>query len=273
MKTLTKLALVSAMAISGNAMAMQSLDDEALSATTGQDGITISLSTGISFDYLAIHDADGVGANHGVTTSSAGAIVIGDPTGATRFSLASGGLDIIIDADSNAGEPVLNVAMDFGNAVIDVGAIKVATSDDGAALKGSTLTNVTDALEVGTLTLDGLTVNLQLGNQPQGALIKLDSTIAGGLNLSSLDIISNNGASNTGSISLSDLTVVSNGSADLALNLLIDAVQDEGLVITGLTNLDIGASSVVLGGGTANSSIGALYISNLSVGDVTIRGH
>lgn len=37
MKMFTKLALVSSMAISANAMAMQSMDDAALSAATGQD--------------------------------------------------------------------------------------------------------------------------------------------------------------------------------------------------------------------------------------------
>jgi hypothetical protein len=41
MKMFTKLALVSSMAISANAMAMQSMDDAALSAATGQDGINI----------------------------------------------------------------------------------------------------------------------------------------------------------------------------------------------------------------------------------------
>lgn len=39
MKLFTKLALVSAVAISSNAMAMQAMDDAALSSTTGQDGI------------------------------------------------------------------------------------------------------------------------------------------------------------------------------------------------------------------------------------------
>ena len=43
MKMFTKLALVSSMAISANAMAMQSMDDAALSAATGQDGINIGI--------------------------------------------------------------------------------------------------------------------------------------------------------------------------------------------------------------------------------------
>ncbi|EMI4982315.1 protein FilA, partial [Acinetobacter baumannii] len=46
MKMFTKLALVSSLAISANAMAMQSMDDAALSAATGQDGINIGIALG-----------------------------------------------------------------------------------------------------------------------------------------------------------------------------------------------------------------------------------
>ena len=61
MKLFTKLALVSAVAISGSAMAMESMDDSALSSATGQDGI--SLGIGISRIEIAkmyIHDNDGL---------------------------------------------------------------------------------------------------------------------------------------------------------------------------------------------------------------------
>ena len=49
----TKLVLVSSVAISANAMAMQAMDDESLSATTGQDGINIGIkldAAGITID-------------------------------------------------------------------------------------------------------------------------------------------------------------------------------------------------------------------------------
>ena len=60
MKMFTKLALVSSLAISANAMAMQSMDDAALSAATGQDGINIGIalgSGGITIDKLYLHEA------------------------------------------------------------------------------------------------------------------------------------------------------------------------------------------------------------------------
>lgn len=61
MKMFTKLALVSSMAISANAMAMQSMDDAALSAATGQDGINIGIGISkIEIDKVLIHDNNGL---------------------------------------------------------------------------------------------------------------------------------------------------------------------------------------------------------------------
>ncbi|MGL5145817.1 MAG: DUF6160 family protein, partial [Acinetobacter junii] len=80
MKMFTKLALVSSMAISANAMAMQAMDDAALSSATGQDGINIGIGAGLNADLatfmgsapattkgilvegLYVHDNDGLAA-------------------------------------------------------------------------------------------------------------------------------------------------------------------------------------------------------------------
>lgn len=73
MKTFTKLALVSSMALSANAFAMQAMDDSALSATTGQDGLSIGIGISkIEIEKLFIHDNDGLNG----TIDNAGAIVI-----------------------------------------------------------------------------------------------------------------------------------------------------------------------------------------------------
>lgn len=61
MKKFTKLALISSMAISANAMAMQAMDDSALSATTGQDGLSIGIGISkIEIEKLFIHDNGGL---------------------------------------------------------------------------------------------------------------------------------------------------------------------------------------------------------------------
>ncbi len=122
MKMFTKLALVSSMAISANAMAMQSMDDAALSAATGQDGINIGIGISkIEISKVLVHDNDGLNYNDGnwaaapasgeagfggvaVNTSAtpavnarAGAIVIkGNGTGKTATN------GIVIEAPVNA---------------------------------------------------------------------------------------------------------------------------------------------------------------------------
>lgn len=73
MKLFTKLALVSAVAVSGSAMAMESMDDSALSSTTGQEGITVGLAMDhITIGSLYIHDNDGLAVGT--------AAVVADPT-------------------------------------------------------------------------------------------------------------------------------------------------------------------------------------------------
>jgi hypothetical protein len=76
MKIITKLALVSSMAISANAMAMQAMDDASLSAATGQDGLNIGIGISkIEIGKVFVHDNDGLATASG-GTSTAGAIVI-----------------------------------------------------------------------------------------------------------------------------------------------------------------------------------------------------
>jgi hypothetical protein len=84
MKLFTQLALVSAIAVSGNAMAMQALDDAQLASTTGQDGITLTikppvkpfaaLTAGaggvIAIDHIYVHDKDGLAIADGGTDTS-----------------------------------------------------------------------------------------------------------------------------------------------------------------------------------------------------------
>ena len=282
MKILTKVALVSAMAISANAMALQSMDDESLSATTGQDGVTISLTGPISMDYLAIVDTDGVGASgtavHGITTSSAGAIVIGKE-GSGLTITPTGAINLVIDADggnatgTGAG-PVLNIAANLGNTTINGVAISVANSDATGAVIGTSAGAVgskrVEVLDLGNITLNGLSANIQLGSQPQGSLIKLNSTINGGLVISNLALKS---GANHG-IGLGAVTVKDGTGNNLTLALSLNTT-DNGLEISGITPMNISASSLTLGNlTTPTPDLGAMYIKNLNVGtSVAIRGH
>jgi len=138
MKILKKLALVSAIsAISVNAFAMEAMDDETMSATTGQDGITINIVPdqityaqaasmgvsdatmakiagigaypsvgfkGLSIGEIRVHDDDGLGVLGTAATANSGALVIGGGGGVTALQdrtviLAKGDKPIQINID------------------------------------------------------------------------------------------------------------------------------------------------------------------------------
>ena len=169
MKMFTKLALVSSMAISANAMAMQSMDDAALSAATGQDGINIGIGISkIEIAKVLVHDNDGLvysgtaptagqagfgGTGTGVPGVGAGAIVIkGNGSGKTATKgvvieapvnatntgydttrkLSSGLLaELAIDTDAGTGAngAFLNVAAKVSGLDIYIGEIGISASN------------------------------------------------------------------------------------------------------------------------------------------------
>src|SRR5574344_2093998 len=158
MKKFTKLALVSSIALTTNAMAMQAMDDTALSATTGQDGLSIGIGISkIEIEKLLIHDNDGLAAKGAAGdagfggTGNAGAIVIkgngvdgnankthGIVIGANyddngAYLLTSRNLaDLVIDTDAGstaAGGAFINVAAQVSGLDIKIGEIGVSASN------------------------------------------------------------------------------------------------------------------------------------------------
>ena len=299
MKLFTKLALVSAVAVSSNAMAMQAMDDAALSSTTGQDGISIGI--GISkVDIAKVHvfDGDGLAAagTAGVDAGSGGTaktgaitlnnVVLNAPHMAdgttldTARMLSTGNLaDLTIDTDGGAGAPFLNVAAAVSGLDITLGKIEVndATGTAGAYKVGTGSAEILSGLSIKT---GKMTANVQLGNTPQGAMIKLAGKMVGGLEIKDLAIkdasTGGQGYIALGSIKLSD---TGNAAGDLALDADV-AVKPEGLAITAMksaTGTDIYIKQVVLGGGAGYAG-GALptYSPTVagtgSIGDVAISG-
>ena len=222
MKMFTKLALVSSMAISANAMAMQSMDDAALSATTGQDGINIGLGISkVTIEKVLVHDNDGLvysgtaptaGQAGFGGTGNDGAIVIKgngisgnvNQTNGIVISTNSAALlpshnlaDIVIDTDAGSGTgntAFLNVAAKVSGLNIAIGEIGVSASNAvGTTVRrgakdtgvGSNYNKILSGL---TLTTGQMTANVQLGAAPQGAMIKLNTTMTGGLTITNLDI-------------------------------------------------------------------------------------
>ena len=227
MKKFTKLVLATSVAFSANAMAMQAMDDASLSETTGQDGLTIGIGISkIAIEKLFIHDNDGL-APKGVAneagfggTSTAGAIVIrgktdtapdaaalADPTTATHgvviganydnngaYLLASRNLaDLVIDSDAGAGNPFINVAAQVSGLDIKVGRIGVTASgtDDPESIRRGGAGVVNDIISGFDVKTGVINANIQLGAAPQGAMIKMNSVMVGGLEIKNLGILDN----------------------------------------------------------------------------------
>ncbi|HAW7017450.1 protein FilA [Acinetobacter baumannii] len=278
----TKLALVSSLAISANAMAMQSMDDAALSAATGQDGINIGIalgSGGITIDKLYLHDNDGLATSTGITGSSgtAGAIAI---SGVTVTQKGTGNLlDLAIDTNGASGSngAFLNVAATVGAVDVHVGSIGVGSSgtlNEATAVRGITETAPTEIISGLDLSLGQISANVQLGSTPQGAMIKVNSSLQGGLTLSNFGI---NDAAGGGKIVLDKVMVrgAGNTTGDLDVNANISVVPT-GLRIqnNSAQGMNVYAQGVHLGA-AGNASIGDLEIQGLNVGTstITISGH
>lgn len=308
MKMFTKLALVSSMAISANAMAMQSMDDAALSAATGQDGINIGIGISrIDIEKVLIHDNDGLAG----AAANAGAIVIqgnGLAASATNLNstngivitapmlnpttvdntraLASHNLaDLTIDTDAGTGTngAFLNVAAAVSGLDIYIGEIGVSASNTA----GSTVRRGNDDANYNKI-LSGLTIktgimnaNIQLGAAPQGAMIVLNTTMQGGLEIKDLGIVdsstktgtANGTASNraAGQIYLDSIRVSDANATNLTVNAAVSVVGKE--------DTNNGYLRIVTGSGATTPKTD-MYIKGVhlgsqaagSIGDVEVQG-
>lgn len=173
---------------------------------------------------------------------------------------------------------------------IHVGSIGVGTSgtvNETTALRGITETAPTEIISGLDLSLGQITANVQLGSTPQGAMIKVDSALKGGLTISNLGI---NDAAGGGSILLDKVMVRGAGNATGDLDVKADiSVTGNGLQVksTSAQDMNVYVGGVHLGTNTKASdgtwgtgavkaaSIGDLEIQGLNVANttITISGH
>lgn len=311
MKMFTKLALVSSMAISANAMAMQAMDDAALSSATGQDGIKIGIGAGLNADLatfmgtpvavtkgilvedLYVHDNDGLAATaafNGVNLggkATPGAIHIDGlglqaTAGADNFdgTASTNLLNLKIDTDAGAGGAFLNIGANVASLRVKVGAISIGASGAAPDLASTNIRRGTTGTENQILT--GLTLdmgkvaaNVQLGATPQGAMVLVKSSLSG-LNITNLGI---NDAAGGGQIYLDGLHVRGAGGGAIDVDLGI-SVKSTGLEITNNSTAgnDIYVKAVRLGAaatGSTNASIGDVEVQGLKLGQtkITIAGY
>lgn len=304
MKLFAKAALVSAIALSGSAYAMQSMDDAALSSTTGQDGLTVVISPpagGIKIDQIAVFDRDalntGVPANPG---NEAGAILLGKygpglATG-TGFSITGGAITVKIDSTGGGAAgattgtaPMINVNVALpASLTVNTGDISVAGAQGAAGAQTVDTNNNTKILDTLAIGLNGATLNIQLGNPTQGAMINLGGTITGGLTIGTGGTgaggiyLKDGQAGTLGNLGVQKLTLTSNGSANLTLNVNVDVANvanfntlmgtsgtTGGMVVQfqGTPKFDTYLQGVTLG-----SSVGGAQVAGESIGDIKLTG-
>ena len=302
MKIITKLALVSSMAISVNAMAMQAMDDASLSAATGQDGLNIGIGISkIEIGKVFVHDNDGLATTSLGGTSTAGAIVIqgngiaGDTLenhgiviganydNAGAYLLPSRNLaDLQIDTDANGGNAFINIAAQVSGLDIKIGQIGVVASADvpttGATSirRGGTGT-VNPILSGLSLKTGPMSANIQLGAAPQGAMIQLNATMVGGLEIKDLGILDNSTKTTTraaGEIFIQSIKLTDAGKKDLTLK------QD--ISIIGKDDASNGYIQIISHGGAKDNYIKGIHLGSYdraagavqktSIGDMEIQG-
>lgn len=327
MKMFTKLALVSSMAISANAMAMQAMDDAALSSATGQDGINIGLGISrVTIEKVLIHDTDGyasvgtgpvaaapavlytqaeedaaTAANPGQTaivaggiktpavaaapasmgwggTETAGAIVIkgngisGDVNETSGIVISANAAailpshnlaDIVIDTDAGTGTngAFLNVAANVSGLNIAIGEIGVSASNDfpttpTSIRRGNDDTNYNAILSGLKIKTGQMTANVQLGAAPQGAMIKLSSTMTGGLEIEDLGIYDASSIGNVVGWSGPTTPVTSTTKGEIRID-SIKLADANGL------NLAVAADISVVGESVAGANNGYLKINTM----------
>jgi len=372
MKMLKKLALVSAIsAISVSAFAMEAMDDETMSATTGQDGITILISPaaktgselvglnadiseatldaidaggtvsaaaaatdttnkafkGLSIKQIVVHDNDGLenNATYGgnANTVNSGALVIGDGTKQTVvFADDTTPIEVKLDmvGDSNGatggGGAMLNIAITTPKLAIQTGDIYVADSyntgalgvDESAATTADVALTGDDVDNAGAtdgnahrgrvkimsgigIVMGGATTVIQLGNEAQGAMIRANTSIIGGLTINNFELIDANGmgaAVDAGSIKVGSLVMKDVGGANLTVDASINVsggvanpAGGEGLYITlaafgSASGADLSLNNVAIGKNTGTTpNIGDVQLLGLNMAGTTmiIRGH
>lgn len=287
-----KLALVTAMfAATSGAYAMEAMDDESMAAATGQDGVTIGITTNaLTLDQI-IHDRDGY------NTADSGAIVIDNMV----VDTLGGEIVLQIDADGNsAGNAFLNINVNLSAGLqIQTGDLRVANSlntlsadPDGAGPRQAEVTTWGGVdeqsgviMQSQTITLGATTLNIQLGNEVQTytmgattktAMILLNNTsMTGGLTVGTWAAgtgytggLTLNDA-NGGSISVGRMSLRDAGGANLTLGTVGVNVENNGLVI------DIASIGDVDTDGAGPDTANGLYQSmeRVALGNPTLAGN
>ena len=286
--------------------AMEQLDDHQMSASTGQDGITIGIqlpNSTISFSQIGLVNV----ADRSNPTSPRASLVMApnnytDTQGIRFFSsatvanLTTQPFTIKIDADRNAGDPMLNVSVGLPTDLARIrinpfslyianGSGNIFTSRLSNGLGTNTLrTGVTEMLKVGVNGIDinfkagdPIRFNIQLGAERQAHMFQFTSgTFLSFFNdpLYPIEVVSTNGAQKS-SLKFNLDIRASNQTTGFALAGFYGDVSANGLVIgkdDWTDPLDIRINKIVAGTEGVASATAFDGLKNGSMGNIGLEG-
>ncbi|PNE01652.1 hypothetical protein A15D_02798 [Alcanivorax sp. MD8A] len=280
-----KLALAAAVAAAPmSALALEPMQDDALSSVTGQDGISIGLSLNATLD-LGIEDTDGFAGG----PANPGMILIDDMG-------LSGDISILIDSASSAsGSGVLQANISIPTLTLDTGDIYVGEGTDGTdvaagiAKVGSELTAVSagDPLidSVG-ITLNDVNLAVQLGSDAanffalsSSTTLTIDIGTLGDYGTATTDandnfVLRDQSAGGGGAMVADQISI-----RNVDVNGITGTITNAGLAIAtnaALSDVQVAAMGVAFGADDGSAaSIGNVYITGLDLSGqtITISGH
>lgn len=278
-----KLALAAAVAAAPmSALALEPMQDEALSAVTGQDGISIGLSLNATLD-LGIEDTDGTPAVGAIAANAGPGMILIDNMGLT------GDITIEIDsASSTSGAGVLQANINVPTLTIDTGDLYVGQGTDGSdvnagiAKVGTEMTAVSAGdplLDSVGITLNNVDLTVQLGSEATEFFALSTTTVL------SIDIGTLGNA--TDNLTLRDQSAGGGGAMvadqisiqNIDVNGITGNITTSGLEIstgTALSGINIAAMGVSFGADDGSApAIGNVYITGLDLSGqtITISGH
>jgi len=262
MKGLKVLALTAAMAAASSAFALEAVDEETLSATTGQAGIDIALSLGdstnpgVEVNHVRWEDNDGFGA----TYTKAAILDLSNLAvyGNLFVQLDAGTDEGALVGDASDDKSALLVRIQATGLGLNIGQLTLGSNDDPSAAGQLTKATLDHSASFGSLTVSNLSLPtaLQLAISAGGASGDgITVGISGGSVAMSVDFLDTDGGGHI----RQDIAVNNISGATMTIDALDGTAS--AAANSQLTN---GALAI----GLSSMSIASVQVSNIQVGDV-----
>ena len=290
-------------------MALEPLDDQTLSTTTGQDGINVGITLPkVDIGQVALIDKDGIGSKILNQDYNQAASLTMASTSNAPMSINFVGannsptIKAVVDTDAGNGQSFANIGLGFGSQITGLKMSPFAVylsntnattglgkSKDVFTAAGALNTGVTKFVEIGSASNNfeinfvqgnSPSLNIQLGNVPQSQMIKFSGAIQSICGTGSgcpIAVISGDTSAKV------DFQVKGNAATGISLNGFYAGIEPTGFVFgnTGASSkMDVAFNNVMLGNDAAisptifnalpNGSMGSFGAVGASVKDLKV---